>query len=127
MLPRDYTRLGAEGGPPAPSRGGQQGGQTLLFNLIQFSLGHPPWAGRREQGPKGADKQGERKVNFRAARHSLHEECPAGRGQRSLGVRGLWVGGCPPSQEFSLQDGCHYPVTLPQKGGLGQAGLAGGI
>ena len=64
MLPRDYTRLGAEGGPPAPSRGSQQGGQTLLFNLIQFSPGHPPWAGRREQGPKGADKQGERKVNF---------------------------------------------------------------
>lgn len=127
MLAGDYTRLGAEGEPPAPSRGGQQGGQILLSNLIQFSPGHPPWAGRREQGPKGADQQGERKASFRAARQSLLEECPAGRGQRSLGVRGPWVGGCPPSQEFSVQAGCHYPVTLPPKGGLGEAGLAGGI
>ena len=78
MLPRDYTRLGAEGGPPAPSRGGQQGGQTLLFNLIQFSLGHPPWA-PRERISREKERSTSGPPDIASTRSALQ-----------VGARGVW-------------------------------------
>ncbi|KAB0400133.1 hypothetical protein E2I00_010278 [Balaenoptera physalus] len=47
-----------------PTLGGQQGGQTLLFSLVQFSPRHPRWAGRRGQDPTGAGRQGRREAGF---------------------------------------------------------------
>lgn len=113
----DYTRLGAEGNPCSLQRR-TAGRPDSASNLIQFSF-RDTLPGREGgfPGPQGSGSAGRKKGQcFRAARQSLREECPAGRGQRSLGVRGPWVGGCPPFQEFSVQAGCHYPVTPPSKG-----------
>ena len=100
MLPRDYIWQGTEGGPPAPSRGGQQGGQTLLFSLVQFSPGHPCWAGRRGQDPTGAGRQGRREAGFPSAIHGPREECPVGEARGvwewELGDSGLGEEGCLP-------------------------------